>query len=252
MESEHETPINRNSTDDSPIIPNSPTQDQADDTYTFDNWLFRHFGGIEIPDPLDVASVLTGDATPAQKLRVAAYVRDSVRGQHELALLLKEEMASSHQTIPAVISAWAEEFNVRLKAIAPWVRLREIIAQALPVAPGLRSVTDTESQMLVSSLTTMVEKIKTFHAPDEGIQVTVHIAPPQGEAWTIFGTVTQNRTVHATPKVKLSADQMRTRSRIPNAMGDFSFRRLPAGTYQLIVELNATVIRIPEILSLTE
>jgi hypothetical protein len=161
------------------------------------------FDGLEHPDPQDMVDVLTGQASHAQQLRVAAYVRQSAVGQAGYQAL-EEELRRLTPAHPSRRRKLPEFFAVPQGAVA-----------------GLRAAPRAD------------DRDQTFVVAELQAQVTLRMAPRAGEWWAIEGYITRQQQPVAGVQVRLTATTARPRPRTTDAAGFFSFPKLREGTYQL-------------------
>ncbi len=167
-------------------------------------------GGLPIPDPQDLVDVATGQATPAQQIRVAAYVRANPVGRDDLAELVSAPPKPSRLRLP------------RFAALP--------LAAALGTRSGARTTTE-----------------QAFYASELAVQVVVRIVPPSGDLWQLAGYVTRNDQPASQVRVTLRAADARPRPRRTDADGFFTFTRLRAGVYHLQAQFEQGVILVPAI-----
>lgn len=172
--------------------------------------LFRRlFGGVARPTPEDMVDVALGQATPAQRLRVAAFEQQSVAGRREM----DELRAEWAETTPARRPRVAQFFAVPLQAM------------------GVRGAGDEHA----------------YHVATLQAQITLRIVPPVGERWGIEGRLKRAEEPLAHTRVTLRGVRARPRPRQTDEQGFFSFPRLGPGVYQLRAYLEQGVIVVPEI-----
>jgi hypothetical protein len=206
-----------------------------------DQFFHQRFSRILRPDSQDLVDVVTGQASSAQELRVAAYLRQSAAG--------RAEMAAIHE---AFAEAEAEEYEPELGFIeigggiletiggmlAPIrTTLRQYFAQPLQVA-GVRGVRaglyseDTEDVFYVAELEA---------------RVTVYRSPSVGEEWFIEGYVTQKEQPMDGVSATLEQNNQIVASTETEDGGSFTFESIEAGTYQIKVHLEQGILITPEI-----
>ena len=192
-----------------------------------DALLQRTYGGSARPDPQDLVDVLMGQATPAQRLIVAAYVRDSMRGKAEMAALEKE-LADELGSTP------------KLGFLADL--LPRFMATPIAMGIGLRtsaniSATETGEQ--------------TFQVAELNVQITLQIAPPIRELWEIEGYISQNYLPVADAPLILQSVPSPQQESNTDSEGFFIFQELSDGRYNLSIQLAEGIITLPE-LTLTD
>lgn len=188
----------------------SALQQAANELQEFESLLRSKLGGQGRLDPQDLVDVAAGQATDQQRLLVAAYVRQSAEGRRVWAALQAEGGA---QPKP----------RTRRPATPLW------LATPLTLLAGLRSAGEEEVQ-------------QTFQITAIQAQVTVRIPPPVGEQWQISGLVMQNQQPVLRAKASLRNLQTTARRRTVVAEGFFAFRHLPAGSYELRIQLEQATI----------
>ena len=194
----------------------SELQGRLDELKQLHENLFVEFEGVLRPDPQDLVDVATGQASQAQKLIVAAYVRNSVQGQAELDALETE---------------WAKSMPARGGSRKIWT-LPQFLARPLSLV-GVRS-NDTRDGGL-----------QTYYAADVQAQIAVQIPPPSNDLWKIQGYVTHEDLPLTTTAVSLyPITEMTTET---DEMGFFAFENLPTGRYDLRLHLQDSIVLIPDI-----
>ncbi len=183
--------------------------------------LFVEFEGVLRPDPQDLVDVVAGQASQAQKLIVAAYVRNSVRGREELRALEAE---------------WAKSMPAQGIVQKMW-ELPQFLARPLSMV-GVRGNDTNESG------------VQTYYAADVQAQIAVQIPPPSNDLWQIQGYVTHEDLPLAATAVSLyPITNMTTET---DEMGFFVFENLTAGRYDLRLHLRDSIILIPDIYLIDE
>ena len=162
------------------------------------------------PSAQDLVDVVAGQATPAQRLLVAAWVRQDPAAQKELAALQAEA-----QTRPA--------------------RLPHFIARPLVAAAGVRAARAED----------VTEQA--FYVAELQAQITVRVAPLPAERWRVEGYVTQQHEPVAGIKVHLASPTARPRPRYTDEAGFFTFRSLAQGVYELHAYFAQGRVTIPNI-----
>lgn len=173
----------------------------------------RLFDGLGRPEPQDLVDVITGQASPQQQLRVAAYLRQSPAAQAEYAALEQE-----HRDLVAPPQ------RRRL-------RLPEFFALPVGLAPGLRASAPGSD-----------DRDRSFVVAELQAQVTLRIAQRAGEQWALEGYLTVQQAPAAAVPVRLVAPGARPRPRLSDASGFFAFPRLRPGTYELRATLPQGVL----------
>lgn len=170
--------------------------------------LRKLFGNLPLPDPQDLVDLAVDQATPAQQLLVAAYIRANPAGQQELDTL-------------------------RLAA-APPKRLRLPRFTALLQAPalGVRSAAAAEQN---------------FYASELAVHVVLRLPPPTDDRWRIEGYVTRNDQPATNVRITLRTAHARPRPRLTDAHGFFTFTRLRAGVYRLRIYFEQGILLLPDI-----
>ena len=188
-------------------------QRELDALEALDTFLHQTIGGLGVPDPQDLVDVVAGQATDQQKLIVAAYVRNSVRGRREMDEL-EAELPVSEAPVSSAKIGW---------------RLPSFIAQPLQAGAGLRS----------SGLQSVNQS---FQVVDVNAMVTLRIAPPVAEEWKIEGYATQNHLPVAHAAVVLEADGIEIAHQPTDTEGFFTFPALTEGNYKLFVHLENSIV----------
>jgi hypothetical protein len=167
---------------------------------------------LPIPEPHDMVDVATGQATPEQQLRVAAYVRANPQAKQILTDLLALQGQSTQPS--------------RQRGRSRFV--------ALPQAMGLgtRSITPVVAD-------------HAFYASELAAQIVLRIAPPEDDYWRIEGYVTQHDQPAPNIRVTLRAEHARPRPRVTDADGFFTFARLKAGSYLVQAHFAQGLVLIP-------
>lgn len=161
------------------------------------------------PDPQDMVDVVTGQASAAQQLRVAAYIRQNAAAR-------------------ATYDALQATFAAASPATPPRHRLRVPVFAAVPagLGAGLRTaaplVSDREQAFVVAALQ---------------VQVTLRVIPRDDGYWAVEGYVTREQHPATGVQVRMHADGARPRPRTTDDGGFFRFARLRDGTYQVRVLL---------------
>lgn len=194
-----------------------------------DTLLHNTYGGSALPNPQDMVDVLMDQATPTQKLIVAAYVRDSVRGKREM-----EALRNALAAEPSTAEPSTEKTEAHGKSGLP-----RFIAKPMAVGIGLRSQGDGSEQ-------------QTFQVDALQAQVTLRVVPPIREIWEIEGYVTQNYVPVADAHITLQSDQTSPQSSRSDSEGFFAFRKLAAGQYSLHLHLADGIITLSELVLLDE
>ncbi len=169
-------------------------------------------GGLDQPDFQELIDVALGQASPLQQLRVAAYVRNSVRGQREMTAI-EQDIAAD-----AVVAR-------------PGWRLPLLLAAPLVGLTGVRSVDDDESTAM-------------FQVVDIQLQVTLRITPPLDGRWAVEGYLTQNFVPVNQVTVALHSGPATITTAVTNAMGFFRMADLPAGSYALGIHLTTAIVQV--------
>ncbi len=159
------------------------------------------------PDPQDMVDVVTGQASAAQQLRVAAYIRQNAAGR------------AVYDELQATFAA----------ASTPPSRLRPVrlpVFTALPagLGAGLRTVVPARS-----------DREQAFVVAELQVQVTLRVIPRDDGYWAVEGYVTRQQHPAAGVQVRMLAAGARPRPRITDDGGFFRFARLRDGTYQMRV-----------------
>lgn len=178
-------------------------------------------GELDRPDFQDLIDVALEQASPAQRLRVAAYVRNSERG--------RQEMAEIEQDIA----------NESVDERPRW-HLPIFIAAPLAAATGLRSGSTIES------VGTAAQE-EMFQVLDIQLQVTVHITPPMDGRWAIEGYLTQHFVPMTGITVALHQGPATLSTVESDSLGFFHMDNLPAGSYQLGIHLDAGIVQVESI-----
>ncbi len=183
--------------------------------------LFAEFEGVLRPDPQDLIDVVAGQASQAQKLIVAAYTRNSVRGRKELR---------------ALETKWAKLMPAQGNRLNIWA-LPQFLARPLALV-GMRG--DDASN----------DGLQTYYAADVQAQIAIQIPPPQNNLWQIQGYVThEDLPLTATAVSLYPIAEMTTET---DEMGFFIFENLSAGNYDLSLHLSDSIVLIPGIYLIDE
>ncbi|WP_129670881.1 carboxypeptidase-like regulatory domain-containing protein [Candidatus Chloroploca sp. Khr17] len=174
--------------------------------------LHERLEGLSVPEPQDLVDVATGQATPQQQLRVAAYVRANPRAKATFTELL------ALQSQPA-------DRPVRF-------RLPRFVALPQLLGAGMRSIAP-------------VVPDQSFYASELAVQIVLRLPPPENDYWRIEGYVTHHDQPAPDVRVRLRGDQARPRPRTTDADGFFTFARLAAGTYLVQVHFAEGVVLLP-------
>lgn len=167
-------------------------------------------------DPLDLVDVVSGNATPEQKLRMAALVRHNPKIREELDALKKEWRALNQK----------EERSKTLP---------EFFATPLELALGLRGDQEVE------------RKECTFQVVELKAKITFRFASAVSGDWQLDGYLTQHEEHLPEIKIFLRSNKKRVRSTYTDGEGFFSFSHLSSGIYQLKAYLDQGVIVISDI-----
>ena len=162
-----------------------------------------------IPSAHDLVDVATGQATPPQHLRVAAYLRRSASGRARMAYLL-EGVSAPRQGAPTLFLATTPVGTLATKGDHDDLRGGTLLVSAELAA-----------------------------------QIVVRIVPVAAEAWRLRGYLEQRGVPLAATTVVLRAPDGRRRTRTTDAGGFFTFDRLPAGSYHVRVALATGVLLTP-------
>ncbi len=183
-----------------------------------DRWLRDALAGKTLPDPQDLVDVAAGQATPAQRLLVAAWTRRDAAARRELAALQAEAQRLAAASRPRR------------------ARLPRFIALPLAAALGVRELDhETPGE-------------QTFYAAELQAQVTLRVAPLPRERWRIEGYVTQQHAPAPGLKVRLTSSAAHPRPRTTDAAGFFAFGNLAPGVYTLNVYFAQGHLIVPDIL----
>lgn len=181
-----------------------------------DQWLIGQIGGLNVPDSQDLVDVVAGQATDQQKLIVAAYVRNSVRGRNEMQML-EEALSAGQEPLPAKL-----------------FQLPQFVAVPLQALSGLRSAAAEERQ-------------QAFMVAELHAQVTLRIAPPIDMRWHLEGYITQEYLPTPKVRVTLAQDGAAGLEVESDLNGFFSFSNLDEGSYTMQAHVEQGVIIIQEI-----
>ncbi len=169
--------------------------------------LQRLFADAPLPGPHDLVDVATGQAAPAQQLRVAAYLRVSPTGRAQMAELL--EIAGAG----------------RVRSASP-----SVLALPMLAAAGLKSGAADEGDGPV------------FLATEFAAQVVITLAPLVDDNWLLRGYLDQHGVPVAQAPVTLYSSTGSRRTRSTDAGGFFTFKALPVGSYHLRIMLEQGVL----------
>lgn len=189
-----------------------------------DALLQNTYGGSAQPDPQDLVDVLMEQATPSQKLIVAAYVRDSERGQREM-----DALAAELAGAPAAHTQPNESIIEQLA---------RFIATPLALNLGLRAAGSESGRD---------REQMTFEVADLQALITLRIVPPVRERWRIEGYITQNYAPIADAQITLRSEEEPSSQSVPDDEGFFEFDALAAGRYTLEAALPDGLIVVPDI-----
>ncbi len=175
------------------------------------------FAGLDRPDAQELVDVITGQASPAQQLCVAAYVRQNEVG---------------HATYQALES----EFRSLTQRQRPRRgRLPEFLALPVGAVAGLRATPSAD------------DRDQAFVVADLQAQITLRIIPRAGEIWAIEGYITQQQQPAIGVQVRLAAEGARPRPRTTDEDGFFTFARLRTGTYQLLATFDQGMVLVRDL-----
>lgn len=180
-----------------------------------DQLLTGLFAEIDRPDPQDLVDVLTNQATPKQKLIVAAYTRFSERGRREMAAL-------------------EEELALLEKSEKPRSLFAFFLARPFAPAVGLRTGRGESGGSL-------------YQAIDIQVQVILHRTPPVDLRSTIEGVVTQHFKPMSHQQLALQSGPTVVALEQTDDQGFFRFQHLQAGTYQLSICLEDGIVQIENV-----
>jgi hypothetical protein len=166
-----------------------------------------------IPSNSDLVDVATGQATPTQQLRVAAYLRESKAGRERMAYLLEGD------------------------------RHPRFGALTLYLATPPLAVTGTKSKTNVE----VSDDGPMFVATELAAHIVVRVQPMTVDSWRLRGYLEQQGEPLGTRQVVLRAADGRRRTRTTDTGGFFTFERLPVGSYHVRVALDAGVLLTPPI-----
>lgn len=164
-----------------------------------------------IPSEQDMVDVATGQATPLQQLRVAAYLRESVAGRARMAYLL--EGTSLERSNPQPLF--------------------------LATPPMMKAAT----KHIIEE--TLEEPV--FVAAELAAQVVIRIQVITAHTWRLRGYVEQRGEPLVAVQITLRAANGRRRTRKTDTGGFFSFENLLAGSYHLRVVLDSGILLTPPI-----
>jgi hypothetical protein len=195
------------------LLEASDRQRELAELVRLDQWLSTTVGATDQLDPQDLVDVVAGQATPNQRLQVAAFLRNSEPGRQAMAALEAERSA-----FETVTRAWR-------------LRLPQFLAAPLQAAFALRSLETTTAQ-------------QTFYVAEIKAQVTVRVAPMGDELWQIEGYVTQEFVAVANAPVILSTGDVTQ----TDEAGFFTITHLSNGSYTCQVYLTQGTILLEQIL----
>ncbi len=180
-----------------------------------DHRLRQLLGGLPVPEPQDLVDVATGQATPAQQLRVAAYARSHPRAKEALTALLDLQAEPTRRS-----------GRFRLPRFAA---LPQLLGAG--VRRGLADATSDQS----------------FYASELAAQVVLRISPPEHDRWRIEGYVTQQDQPAPGIRVTLRGDHGRVRTRVTDDEGFFHFAQLVTGSYIVQAHFPQGIVLVPAI-----
>lgn len=209
-------------------------QQKLEELRVLDAWLYQTFDGISRPAPGDLVDVALEQASDRQKLLVAAYERNSLRGSAEMARLRHEARQQQRPSSP-----WFARLVAPLTA-SHTGRLQ---------AAGVRS-----SDVPTMKAGAVTER---FYVVEEA-QASVHLQitrPLYGERWIMSGMINQTANEEAPLADLLLVLQNQRGGRglraTTNSLGYFTFREIKAGVYQLKIHFNKEIAIIADLV-LTE
>ena len=173
------------------------------------------FRATAVADPQDLVDVASGQATPAQRLIVAAYVRRSEIGRRDLEELQK----------------------LVIKKAAPTSRALPRFTASLLSSAGLRSATADESEAEKSY------RISELHA-----HITIRVTPLPMDRWKLDGHIMVRDRAAPALRVKLNGPHSRPTPRLTDELGFFTFAKLKPGAYRLQIDASEAIVVIPDIL----
>lgn len=172
-------------------------------------FLREMFINLPVIEPQDLVDVVTGQASPATRLRVNAYLKENPEA--------KEEMETLKKSLPQTSTS-------RRPAFA-----------AIPVlAAGLRDA-GAQSQN------------QSYYVAELEARVSLSITPCGTERWRVSGRVTCANQAIVGVRVALSSANFHPRPRQTDENGFFEFQRLPTDVYSLRVTLVSGILVIREI-----
>lgn len=209
-------------------------QQKLEELRALDAWLYQTFDGMGRPEPGDLVDVALEQASDRQKLLVAAYERNSLRGRAEMASLRQE--AKQQQRSPA---RWFARLVAPLSA--PHTSRLQAAGVRSADRPPMKAGAITEQLYVVEEARASVR-----------LQIT---RPRQGERWTLSGMINQT-TDEETPLADLLLILQNQRGgrglrTTTNSLGYFTFRDSKAGVYQLKIHFDEAIAIIAELV-LTE
>ena len=174
-----------------------------------DNQLKDVFSEAKLLDPQDLVDVAADQATPIQRLIVAAHCRRS----------------------PEIAAEFAELKQIWNDGIVPadeekisWLKLFPLLSASLVTAGlGVKSTSHPQQAYEVIEL-----KAK----------AVVHTIPPEeNDFWLLKGQVTQDNQPVIEANVMLSGDQMENITTSTDSSGFFTFEEISEGTCQIYIDL---------------
>lgn len=217
-----------------------------DELRQLDEWLQSTFEGLDRPDPQDLVDVITGQATKQQELMVAAYRRNSQRGQREFETLQREHAQLSKRR---KFSWQAEPLVFFATPVLQLVGLRGGIASSSDAHEGQSEIHSSTEKIVYTLRPSREQEVnQNFEVTDIDMQVALHMPRVKGELYELQGTVTQYAQLVNKAEIVLRSSTSRIRKRKTNEAGFFLFSRLTPGDYQLNIKLEDGTILIDGLL----
>lgn len=184
-----------------------------------DHQLKDVFNRVRLLDPQDLIDVAADQATPNQRLIVAAYCRRSPEVAAEFAALKQiwdgETLSTDKQKI-----SWMELFP---------------LFQAKLITAGLGVKGASHPQ-------------QTYEVAELQVKAIVHSIPPEeDDFWTLKGQVTQDNRPLPDANVLLSGDHMADITTMTDSLGFFTFEELAEGTCHISISVPKNMISFPAI-----
>ncbi|MCE7980824.1 MAG: carboxypeptidase regulatory-like domain-containing protein [Caldilinea sp. CFX5] len=196
-------------------------QQKLEELRALDAWLYQTFDGIGRPAPGDLVDVALEQASDQQKLFVAAYERNSLRGRAEMASLRHEARQQRARPQQRPSSPW----------FARLVASPNASHTSRPQAAGVRS-----SDAPTMKAGAMTERFYVVEEAQASVRIQI-THPLYGERWIMSGMInhTANEEAPLADLLLILQNQRGGRGlrATTNSLGYFTFRDIKAGIYQL-------------------